>query len=408
MKKRNTIVTLSLFILMLSLLMIGCQNGSRSKGYIREDVDSYGKVSWKQDIQYKVELQGTVYNVKDFNSVQAAIDKAVQDGGGSVYFPTGYYTIKSPIELDLPDGVNLTLIGETNGNSMIKGDKDLTGPVISVLSKGVNLANLVIQTTGTDHPALLVKGEGTKIYKCFFQGMNIRNTESTVIIAASNVSATSCVFSNVNKEAYTLEITKFPEIEAKNIYIIDFFLNGEFNGFAINSDDENGCPENVLIQRGVFLNYNTEQLTIKSVKNLVVDNNMLDQSAMYCITMDPVHKGIDNVTIKENYIAAAYRYGELKDTTAILVDGTKDSEITNVVIKNNMIAYSINGMIVKGGNFKDSEIVDNVFQSTLSYGLKIEEANNLKIQRNSFKPGESSVGLQIDKQNENTIVKDNF
>lgn len=76
-------------------------------------------------------------------------------------------------------------------------------------------------------------------------------------------------------------------------------MNGEFNGFVINSDDENGCPENVLIQRGVFLNYNTEQLTIKSVKNLVVDNNMLDQSALYCITMNPVYKGIDNVTIRK-------------------------------------------------------------------------------------------------------------
>jgi hypothetical protein len=124
--------------------------------------------------------------------------------------------------------------------------------------------------------------------------------------------------------------------------------------------------------------------------------------------MVPVYKGIDNVTIKENYIAASYRFGELKDTTAILVDGTKDSKITNVLVKNNMIAYSINGMVVKGSNFTDSKVVDNVFQSTLSHGLKIEEAINLTIQRNSFKPDASSVGLQIDKQNDKSIVKDNF
>ena len=124
--------------------------------------------------------------------------------------------------------------------------------------------------------------------------------------------------------------------------------------------------------------------------------------------MNPVYKGIDNVTIKENYIAASYRFGELADTTAILVDGTKDSKITNVVITNNMIAYSVNGMIVNGNNFADSKVIDNVFQSTLSYGLKIEEAINLSIQRNSFKPDASSIGLQIDKQNDKTIVKDNF
>jgi hypothetical protein len=65
-------------------------------------------------------------------------------------------------------------------------------------------------------------------------------------------------------------------------------------------------------------------------------------------------------------------------------------------------------MIVNGNNFADSKVIDNVFQSTLSYGLKIEEAINLSIQRNSFKPDASSIGLQIDKQNDKTIVKDNF
>ncbi|HHT94011.1 MAG TPA: hypothetical protein GXZ66_11005 [Clostridiaceae bacterium] len=402
----NKIVIFSLLIM---LFVTGCQAGNKNaKGYIREDIDSYGKVAWKDEIEYKVEKQGKIYSVVDFNTVHEAIDKTIEEGGGTVYFPPGSYSIDKPIELDLPEGVKITLLGETNGHCILKGEKDIEGPVVSILSEGVSLGNLVFQSYAQEQPAVLVKGDGTRIYKCFFQGMNVRNLESTAIVAASNVSVTSCTFSNVNKEAYTLEITKFPDKEAKNIYIIDFFLNGEFNGFVINSDDENGCPENVLIQRGVFLNYNTEQLTIKSVKNLVVDNNMLDQSALYCITMNPVYKGIDNVTIKENYIAASYRFGELADTTAILVDGTKDSKITNVVITNNMIAYSVNGMIVNGNNFADSKVIDNVFQSTLSYGLKIEEAINLSIQRNSFKPDASSIGLQIDKQNDKTIVKDNF
>lgn len=405
MNKRMYIVIFSLLVVFLAS---GCQAGSSKKGYIREDIDSYGKVAWKEDIETRVEKQGKIYPVIDFTSVHDAIEAAIEEGGGTVYFPPGTYSIEKPIVLDLPDGVKITLLGETNGHCILRGEKDIEGPVVLVLSEGVNLGNLVFQTYSQEHPAVLVKGDGTKIYKCYFQGMNVRNLESTAIVAASNVTVVSCTFSNVNTDAYTLEITKFPDKEAKNIYVIDFFLNGEFNGFVITSDDEKGCPENVLIQRGVFLNYSTEQLTIKSVKNLMVDNNMLDQSAMYCITMVPVYKGIDNVTIKENYIAASYRFGELKDTTAILVDGTKDSKITNVLVKNNMIAYSINGMVVKGSNFTDSKVVDNVFQSTLSHGLKIEEAINLTIQRNSFKPDASSVGLQIDKQNDKSIVKDNF
>lgn len=406
--KKGNIVVFSLILFSLTFILASCSTKTSNKGYVREDVNSYGKVAWQEEVEFKVDIEGTLYNVQEFSSVYDAIEQAISEGGGTVYFPPGTYSIDKPIELDLPKGVNLTLMGEPNAHSILKGERTVEGPVISIQSKGVSLANLVLQSYSNDHPALLVKGDGTRVYKCWFQGMNLRNEESTVIIAASDVVVASCNFSNVHPEAYTLEITKYPDKEVKKVYVVDFFLNGEFNGFVVTSDDENGYPEDVLIQRGVFLNYSKEQLTIKSVKNLTVDNNMLDQSALYCITLSPIHNGIDNVVIKENYIAAAYGLGQTENATAIYVDGTNDSKASNVLIKNNMIAYSMLGVHITGGNFVDSEIRDNVFQSTQSFGLKIEEAKGLSISRNSFKPDNGSIGLEIESQDENTVVENNF
>ena len=94
----NKIVIFSLLIM---LFVTGCQAGNKNaKGYIREDIDSYGKVAWKDEIEYKVEKQGKIYSVVDFNTVHEAIDKTIEEGGGTVYFPPGSYSIDKPIELD--------------------------------------------------------------------------------------------------------------------------------------------------------------------------------------------------------------------------------------------------------------------------------------------------------------------
>ena len=171
-------------------------------------------MAWKDEIEYKVEKQGKIYSVVDFNTVHEAIDKTIEEGGGTVYFPPGSYSIDKPIELDLPEGVKITLLGETNGHCILKGEKDIEGPVVSILSEGVSLGNLVFQSYAQEQPAVLVKGDGTRIYSVSSKDER-KEFGKHCNRCSKQVSVTSCTFSNVNKEAYTLEITKFPDKEAK-------------------------------------------------------------------------------------------------------------------------------------------------------------------------------------------------
>lgn len=401
MLKKCTLI----FVLVLSLLFTGC---TTDKGLVRKDISTYGKPDWQQDTEYKVEAKGTVYNASDYDSIEEAIKDCVSKGGGTIYFASATYSITKSIKISLPEGVELTLIGDANGSSLLKGEKDIDGAVIEIQSKGVRLAHLTFQSFSNDKPAFVVKGEGTLLYRCTFQGRSVRNEESTVIVAASNTVLSSCYFSNVHPEAYTLRITKYKDTEVKNVKVVDFFLNGEFNGFLIDSEDPDSAPEDILLTRGLFLNYSKEQINIRSVKNCIVRSNMLDQSPLYCIILQPENAGIDGLSISENYIAASFALGKNENATSIYCETTQKGKAKNVEIKNNMIAYTMTGLHITSDDFSDFIIENNVFQSTQVHCMLIDSANNLTIQKNTFKPDGGSEKLKIINTDSESVVRNNF
>lgn len=213
MIKKSTLIIFITF----SILIAGC---AQEKGKVRDDISTYGKPSWQQDTEYKVEAKGTIYNASDYDSVENAINDCINKGGGTVFFASTTYSITKSIKISVPDGIELILMGDVNGSSVLKGEKDIDGAIIEIQSKGVKLAHLTFQSFSNDHTALLVKGEGSLLYRCTFQGRNGRNEESTVIVAASNTILSSCYFSNVHKEAYTLRITKYQDAEVKNVKVV--------------------------------------------------------------------------------------------------------------------------------------------------------------------------------------------
>ncbi len=337
-----------------------------------------------------------VYNICDFGAVsgedctqaiRTGIDTVQKKGGGILYFPAGKYNVSEVITLSATEKTPLILMGEPSGSflSEIILTSKIESDAIVIASSNVSLAHLIFKSSMTTSAAVSITGEKTTLYNCKFEcTVNSKTSDALLKVCGSDALLASLSFSLSGDDRYTINFTKLPEVVSQNNKLIDTYIGGKVNGILIDSRDPAGCPENILLSRLTLLNYSNGQVDIKSVRNCTVSNSMLDQGLLFCVRLDAQGIGIDNVTVLNNYIAAAYKYGDKsyeKCGICIPESGT-GAPVSNVTISENMIVYSQYGILVQNPDAKGLFVYGNSI--SCDYSLYMRTSTDNVIVSNRF------------------------
>lgn len=337
-----------------------------------------------------------VYNICDFGAVsgedctqaiKTGIETVQKKGGGILYFPAGQYNVSEVITFSAAESVPLILMGEPSGSflSEIILSSKIESDAIVIASSNVSLAHLIFKSDMKTAATVCISGEKTTLYNCKFEcKANSKTSDALLKVCGSDALLASLSFMLSGDNRYTINFTKLPEVVSQNNKLIDTYIGGKVNGILIDSQDPSNCPENILLSRLTLLNYSNGQVDIKSVKNCTISNSMLDQGFLFCVRLDPQGTGIDNVTISENYIAAAYKYEDKSyEKCGICIPATDTNAlVNNVTISENMIVYSQYGILVQNPNAKGFFVYGNSIGC--DYSLHIRTSTDNVIVSNRF------------------------
>lgn len=415
------------FFCVITILVFGCSKNNSDKDKspapgITPDIndinESYEELTEEEilrieslkDLSYE-----KVYNIQDFGAVvnedstqaiQSAIDTLQKENGGIVYFPAGIYYINDVITFKKGQSAAITFIGESSGDfrSKISVNNSANTDGILVESDNISFAHLDFMNKMTDGSTMRLAGDKATLYCCRFRNYAYGYADSLLRVCGTNAVMYALGFTAAYEEATSINFTKFPGIASRNNKLVDTHIGGEFDGILVDSKDDSGAPENILMTRLTFLNYRGGQLDIRSVNGLIVTNSMMDQGYVYCIRIRPEGQGVCNVIFKENYISAAFRFSDNSvDNYGILIEkSVNNAKIDNIKILDNMIYYNRYGISCENDNLNAMYISGNsVGDST--YSLKIKNLKNGIITSNYF-----SSKVLIEKMSGENIVRSNI
>lgn len=424
--KRLSLQIIAILILMI-VLLTGCadsnsankptdnpendkENSSQGSDYAIVTDDDIKRIDFLQNLH-----DATVYNISSFGAqpgsdcttaLQQAIDTVQSNGGGIIFFPAGIYYINQTITFNKQASAEITLLGESSGDYRTKiSVKSTPGSSgIIVASDNVNFAHIEFLSKMENGAAMCITGDKTTMYSCVFRNYVYGYTDSLLQVCGTNAILSNVSFTVANQEGHSVNFTKLPGIESRNNKLIDSHIGGEFDGIIIDSQDPEGCPENILLYRLTFLNYVGGQLEIHAVKGCTVTNSMLDQGYDYCIKICPDGVGVNDLTIKENYISAAYRFSDKSFTNygILITDGDTRAPIENISIKNNMIYYNKYAIYSDNNRISKLHISGNsVGDST--YSIKMKCLKDSTITANYF-----SSEFMIDTFSGENIINSNI
>lgn len=325
-----------------------------------------------------------VYNIQEFGAVpgedatdaiQLAIDTLQENGGGIIYFPAGIYYVNQVVTFKRGQNAPITLLGEIGGElrSKISVNNPHNTDGIMVESDNISFANLEFMHKANKGAAVCLTGDKATLYNCTFRNYTYGYTDSLLRVCGTGAVMSDLGFTVANEEGHSINFTKLPGVLSQNNKLVDTHIGGEFDGIVIDSRDPEGCPENLLLSRLTFLNYSGGQLDIHAVRGCVVAGSMLDQGYYYCIKICPDGVGVEDLTITDNYISAAYKFSDetFENYGIIFTDGDGKAKVHNVNISNNMIYYNRHGIYSENDRVSNLYISGNsVGDSTYSLNMK--------------------------------------
>ena len=222
-------------------------------------------------------------------AVQAAINAAVANGGGVVYFPTGrYYRSNTG-----PDGVsraatwtingdNITFKGNGESTVILHDDKNIALRSDLLSASGDNLTFKDFKVIGS-RKSYTVTSEfsqtltGGNCSNLRIENVTIEDVQNMCItfFNSDNVIVTGCTLINCARDGYRFT-------GGRNIKIIgNYAKNVADDVVAIHSLDAEKTTENIIVDSNVF--EGCQSMKFLGAKNLTVSNNIMRRSIRTCV-----------------------------------------------------------------------------------------------------------------------------
>lgn len=355
-----------------------------------------------------------VFNLLDFGAeagndatgaLQQAVDTILAQGEGILYIPSGVYYLSDTVVVPETKNGSITILGESshqNASKLVVTDQ--VNPVgIRILADHTKLAYLTITAQGDQTVSLSLEADDCLLYTATLTNTNNGFDQYLLEVSGSENRIVNANFGGASEKTHSVRFTKHPGRACKNNVLADSLCGGAIDAIVIDSQDSEGCPENIQLNRMVLLNYRGSQLEIRSGKNITISNSMLDQGYHNCVRIAPEGIGIDGVVICENYIATAYNYGiqNEQQRAAIATSETSDAAARNIEIANNMIVYSDYGLKVDNENVTHITLRGNQFSDML-YSVAIKKSIGNILEANIFS------NIRLDSISEDTIFRNNI
>ncbi len=369
--------------------------------------------------------ESLVYNIEDFGgagdgrtdnsyAIQEAVRYVAAAGGGTIFFPKGNYKINSSIRIDEASTGIVTLAGDPDRSreSVLQSGTAKEGDWIVVDCPNIHLSYLSLEHRGEEGAVLKLASEKSVVTECSFSQTNSENSDTAVVVSGSDNYVGSCYFGPGTTNGYIFRFTKEPGQEAKNNILADSYFGGNLpRSVRIDTQDPDGCPQQVSILRNVFLFPAPGQVTLEAVDGCIIWNNMLD-AATTAILLNPGSKGIRNVDIRYNYMGSQNTgitgYENRTDQPGgVVTDTAGGGTASNVVITDNYF-WGYYGIRLTSPRFTDFTIVNNYFVESNGASLFITDSIRNRIEGNIFYcGGAAEYCFYIGKTDDETTIRYN-
>ena len=414
----------------------------------------------KNDLDNKIDNHINIYNKKndhfiinvdeftgtDHFIIQSALNKARDNGGGTVYVPSRLYELDNELIIYS----NTTLFSELGtkylrtekGYMLINGDRDKN---YSKYNGNGNIHIINGEFDGNGHD------------------LDVKTGSNIVIAHADNVIIENVIVSNANShhieinssKNVTVKNSKFLGIRDNLLYVeaiqLDLSTEGGFNAFG---EHDNTPCENIYIYDNYFGKSNETNAIQRAIgthatrigafmKNVYIENNVIDGSRDFAIQL----LSYDTCHIKNNVFkdcaGGIIMYPVDPSNTKHMIDiygnpTTQVQNTKNVLIENNtfndihtkQVVYSygrkeINNelIIVKGnkvinstnnkGMFlfnytKDLELANNDFNNTNNTNMSLNEVKRFSIINNRIFKSDSYAGIRLQDNTTEGVIKGNI
>ncbi len=385
----------------------------------------------------------SVINVKDYgamgdgvtddqSAIQAAVNAAVEQGGGTVYLPRGRYVLKSYIAWEsnvslIGDGVGQSILLPTSdeavlGFSAIEYDRDKYGTNSPITNCAFR--EFEIDGSGLSVSAVSPRGKGIfliGVKDCIFENILIRETCATGLGIDALVSVLIDKVTCINCGRTWVPQTSEQNIGCAGIGIGTNMIAGEC--FTISNCIVRGCgnmgifledqtlaypmrEQSAIITGCIVENGKNVGIGVRGVKNLLVTGN-ISRNNKHGVEFSRKNENIvvegnqiyeneygvfdnsvslDGIDIVNNKIEKNTTAGIRYTNTTTLGTGIKQ----NVLLKNNHIRNDVTGAWFTGNN-QDLSIIDNLFDGN-TVGVRVDTGTALEdayVMQNIFKKNAS-------------------
>lgn len=184
-------------------------------------------------------------------------------------------------------------------------------------------------------------------------------TSPLILMRGSNVYIEQPDITNSRTGAYAIVVRKVAGTLNINSRIDEPYMGGTGKGILVESEEAVERVEGLSIIGAKCILTGSEQLTVKSVLELIVSDGLWDLGSGSCILFEPAGSGVDGVSIDNNWISTGSNQTGVSGGVAVK-SLTGSADVANLQIINNRIRYSAYGIALTD-NVRRVEIAKNVF-----------------------------------------------
>lgn len=305
-----------------------------------------------------------------------------------ILVPSGTYLITSTLIIEGDGFMSIEGDGGKERISVLKGN--FNGDIFDIHADYmVSLKNLMIHHNGTSGSCVnFSDGESHQLVDCTFTNL-IGNQSIMVIMHFSNYRINGCLFTNLEPLSYCIRVGKMVGKLSINSYIHNSYFAGTGKGVLIDSYDPLERVEGLKIRDNVFINTGTEQITVRTILDIDISNNMLDQSSNSAILLESEGVLVDTVRISNNYISPAKNVAE-----GIGINCRNNAKQIKVVnITSNRFGLGGYG-IVGYDNLEGVNISDNFFAQFNHTAIMLKNTKFASIVNNHFTNNDFDISVE--------------
>jgi len=310
-----------------------------------------------------------------FATLQSAIDAAATTTLKHLIVNQDY-TVTTPLSITTA-GMTIEGIGShlSRATRLLKSG---TGNILNSSASSTVIKRIFFEhNTNSGRMLNLSDGEFHDVSECRFVSDNAVNTDPALYFRGSFVDVHDNAFVIFGSVAarYAIECDRLTGLINIESQIIRNEIGGTSSGIRVLSSDASARPEGIIVAHNSFLCTGDNQLRVDCILQILITDNVFDQTGARAIALFPDSLNIDTVQITNNWLgstAAAGKFGV--DLVSVAAGLAK-----RVIVANNNFAYLGWGVTDTAGKIYGLTINANTFSLISDGAIVLGDTRDVSI-----------------------------